>query len=868
MAKKLQSYFIYKIGSNRLKREKYNITLPLSEAFENGEVVRLSDCQLLRSIRRITNKKEYNPTLEKALKKLRNNKASKESVKKVREQIESQLFVDSIVYIEFNDARHYEKLITNGLFINGEEFVRLLSSAGNARKKTTMFCKKSIWEDLNYILDCGRDPEYKINPSKFSAYYSLCSSGGLEMQIPRIVIIDDKIVKRMTKVDFVSENPNPLEDPIVEEKEIEIEFNLWDGMALMSRTFANMIADTFELDFTPAGCVFRGSYLKGMMVTFDFKQFSEEYGVNKIIDIWGKSFDVNDVDVILTKSQMKLSGAYSSMEQYLNECKIRDFNWTISRTTPKIDSHTFDSNYQYLQVEDLDDYSIERLAQPTIDYLMNVSGLDWMSVVLFMIGDLEEKNISKEWFESLDPTVKQLLYKPESVNDKYIQNKLRRMLDKQITEACEGKLILNGSYQTMVSDPFGLAQWAFGLEVTGLLKGREFYSSYWNNKNISRVGAMRSPLTSGSEINILDLKNNEDMQKWYFYCGSGIIYNVWDESVLLHAGADFDFDIVATTDNQEIINNAPGGLPITYEKKTAPKEIINKDLLWKSDVRVFSNKIGYLTNLSTTMYSLLAKYNKDDKEYKTLMNRIKAATAEQSMVIDFGKGVEVMPIPVHWSTWQKWNDEDDVEEIELKKYYNTILAEQRPYFMIYTYNHKMKKYKEHVKIYNDYSQCHFGITLNELLREGSNGDTDKQKCIDFYYRYNPIIDSLSTMNKISHFIENKVKVKRNQSDLCWEFDVDAEKLEKMWNLYKVWNSDKSDENQYKYRLLADDISTNSKEIARLALMTNGRFANKVFADEILELFARQTIEIPVSSKNGDKLFCNKKYKIISFNLEE
>ena len=873
---KLQSYLVLKFKSARLKRSKYKVNLTIDEARSNGEIVRLGDCQLLNSIRSIVNRKEYSPVLEKRLRHLRKGKGYDERIKKLRSQIDESLFVPEIVYIEFDDARHYPKLIESGLFINGKKYVRLLSSAGNARKKTTMFCQEEIYEKLDYILDCGRDPEYKINPSKFNAYYSLSSSGGHSIDIPRIVVIPDCEVKRITPVDFVSENKNPLEDPIVEYKEVECTFNLFDGQGLMSRTFSNIIADRLELDYTPSAVIFRGAFQKGMLVTFDFKEFSKVYGVQQIKDIYGKVFDVGDVDVILSASQFKLSGAYQSTQQYLDECKKRNFKWTITRPTPEKDNNVTTSNYQYLQVLNLNDDDIEKLAQPTIQYLQNVSGLDWMSSVLFLMGGIEEKNLSKEWFDRLDPIVKQLLYKPEIISDKYIQNKLRRMLGKKVNEACEGKLLLDGNYSVMISDPFAQAQWAFGLQPIGLLGNREFYSAYWNEQKIDEIAAMRSPLTWESEVNILNLKKSKKMIDWYHYSTSGIIYNIYDNSTLIHAGNDFDFDIVATTSNQQIINGAMGGIPVLYEKKTAGKQRIEKSELWKADIRTFDNKIGFLTNLATTMFSIRARYKPEDEEYKILTNRLKTCCALQSMVIDYGKGIEVMPIPRHWATWNKWDDETaSEEEIELKKSHNKILAEQRPYFMIYTYPQKEKRYREHFQIYDAYSRCHFKMGIKELVSVGANGSEEKQKCIDFYFRYSPIIDTPSVMNKISHFVEGKVKPNRKISDFGWQFDVDGKKIERMNELYHSWKNERDIESEYSYshigatyRKLADDISINSKEIAKLALMTNRRFANSVFSEDILNLFKTIKMNIPVLCKDGDREFYGNKYKIIEFLLED
>ena len=81
----------------------------------------------------------------------------------------------------------------------------------------------------------------------------------------------------------------------------------------------------------------------------------------------------------------------------------------------------------------------------------------------------------------------------------------------------------------------------------------------------------------------------------------------------------FDFDILLTTNNQQIINGAFGGLPITYDKHPIKKIKINKKELYKFDKRAFDTRIGFITNISTSLYSMLNNFNKESKEYKKII---------------------------------------------------------------------------------------------------------------------------------------------------------------------------------------------------------------------------------------------------------
>ena len=51
-----------------------------------------------------------------------------------------------------------------------------------------------------------------------------------------------------------------------------------------------------------------------------------------------------------------------------------------------------------------------------------------------------------------------------------------------------------GNYQCMIADPYAQASHALGMGLTPLLNEHEHYSQYWNNKGVSRVVAVRSPI--------------------------------------------------------------------------------------------------------------------------------------------------------------------------------------------------------------------------------------------------------------------------------------------------------------------------------------------------------------------------------------
>lgn len=92
--------------------------------------------------------------------------------------------------------------------------------------------------------------------------------------------------------------------------------------------------------------------------------------------------------------------------------------------------------------------------------------------------------------------------------------------------------------------------------------------------------------------------------------------------------------IVFTTNNKVIIKNSFGGNPITYQKKLTEKKYIDTKDLFKADLLSFDSKIGYITNCSTTLYSMLSLFDKNSIEYNTIIHRLKECRVAQGNEID------------------------------------------------------------------------------------------------------------------------------------------------------------------------------------------------------------------------------------------
>jgi hypothetical protein len=899
--RKLQSFFIFKFESDRLREVNYTLNITLDQARKNNEVVRLGDSELLRAIRRIkgiTFEPEKLKELEQEKHKIstyQNTFENRHSLEEIDKLLDSILFVPEIFTVTFKDSRHYKKIIEQGgLTINNKKYVRLLAGSGMTRRSTVMFCQEDIYEELDSFLQNNYDKNYQINPSKYNAYYALAGSATLDISVPYFIIIPDCEIERITKVDYMQEVDDKT-DPIVSPKSMNVTFNLFDGQGLISPSYAEQWSHELELDYTPSAFVIRGAFLKGLLVTFDFQKLARTYSVKNITDIYGNIYDIRDIDVIISASQFKMWNAYSSIEEYKGKCQQNKFGWGITRVSPKVDKDFTFTTYQYIQNLNITTQEeIKNLCKKTVNWLSSVMGMDWKSTVLYLLGDIQENTIDEKWFNRLsDNLLKAIMIEPRILEDPYAKQHIARMINKKIHESYQGILLLDGNYQFMIADPYAQAQHAFGFEPKGLLAKDEHYSNYWNERKTQKVSAVRSPMTWRSENNILYLQNNSLLKTWYSHIYSGIIFNVHGTDFMSMSGADVDGDICMTTNQPEFVNgNYPEILPPAYNRQISEKKIINQKELWEFDAKTFKSKIGLTTNIGTNFFAMLSEFEPESDEYKAIINRIKICNCLQSMEIDRAKGIKTMSLPKWWTSWTKITEDMTPEEKERANFYNKIVCKKRPYFFKYLYSDNYgRKYNRHLENYDNYSAAKFGMGINDLLKLENKNDY-QNKITKNFSEYNVLLDNNYSVNQISHYMEKEIKIlkitlKNSKINYNEIFGTDTfivneniyKKLKELYNEFnhykKVNYSTKNIQNFYEimayFHRKAGKISNNLEELAKISLKINTKFAFQVFGQEIIEILLKRNynhIRIPVKDLSGEIKYMGSNYSIVRFILGE
>lgn len=543
------------------------------------------------------------------------------------------------------------------------EYVSEFCGASHSRTQKNLFVDRSIKDKLDDILLCGipKHTDYP-KPSKWNAYYALVTTNSKPVSTPNIVVIDDfeKLVAETVDVVKVTGTGEQKEYQVLPSIEKEIPILPFDGAGLVTPECAERWAE--ELDcrskrtdrrYIPSCFQFRClPALKGEAFIFDLKRFAREKGVSKIIDLGGKEWDIftDQIDIVVTKSQFKFWNLYlddagqfdcqkwkSAFEEEVHGYK-RTFNVVKYADAPEDLKNTSLLSYQPLQTLNFTADEAEQLVSDSVKVYQRITAS--VDEFLKYCGISEEAEYIKPYYQALQ-------YNHNLVNDEYVRAKMQNDIKCMKNELLSGKQRIHGHYEVFCPDIYGLAEYAFGLEVKGLLQRWNIYSRYWSEHGISEVDVIRNPHIA-MEHRICQVATSAEMQKWYKYQECTIVSSMNDTLALALSGADYDGDTVCTTDSLQIINavkremeSGNGNLIVKDgESGKELKSVIISDVpgLMEVNARGYKNNIGSVIDKATNLWTLLQLYP-ECRDY------IKIGTIVGAETIDFAKTGENAAFP-------------------------------------------------------------------------------------------------------------------------------------------------------------------------------------------------------------------------------
>jgi len=802
----LNLFYTLKLDVSKIIKDEYYVGISFVRAKEDGLIVSLGDNQIFEFIRNIygINYEELMDKIKKLnidknnFKKIEKSKENSKKIGIIQNKINELMFIPHIISVrcdtENATKKQYKDICKNGFRVKSEvnnkiydlKYKRLCAGAGQLRRNTAIFVNAELYDDLEKIMMCGLDKKKvgKMNLAKFSAYYALYASATNKVATPRICVVKDfKHILKDEKISWIYDSDDGEKD--IEVRNMEVEINAFDGSGIVCPEFAKVWQSNLKLDYMPSSFILRSAWIKGLVSVFDFKEFARLVAKKTfIVDAWGNKQYVKNIDVILTVSQFKMWKKYSSWEEYCGYHNKFGHVFGIARVNKKFDNIYTTMNYQYVQSNGFTNETICKLSDYSLDWVKKIMSGDELYTSLFLLGlqDDDDINVNKMENELGTYISKALMYNKDILNDEYIKMKINQTVQRKIDRLKIGKCLVEGSYEFAIPDLYAMAEHAFGMKPTGLLERKQCWSRRWVEKGSEKVAIMRSPLVAPAENQLTNIYSDEKCMYWFKYITSGIVTNVWDTTMNRCSDADYDGDLLLTSDDKYLINAVDDAqYPIMYEKSIIKEQMINPTSFANMDVKSFDTKIGFITNLASNFIAMLADYKEDSKEYKELRKRIDLLRYHQGVAIDSTKGDVFIPPPRKWSHKQRRLEildgmtKEEIDDINKKNvkidFENSICANRKPYFFTYVYPTLQQEYKDYKSVHNKFSRRVFGKKLNDLIY--SKEKTKKER--NFAYRYNrylPVLKNNCTMNALANYVEHaEFENKWAKSEIQFDYSI-------------------------------------------------------------------------------------------------
>lgn len=924
----LNQRYCYKINSDYIRRNKGKVEIKnIRKGIKNRFIVGIGDSDSTRNIRDIIDSEfneEYINKIREEIKKIRRSLDKSEDKNKLRlrlKELNNNLLEaslqDKICNVVFKTDSDYDKYSEEGFILNGKRYKPILGTPGGIKCNSVVFVEDSVNKELEKRINNGADFSIPTMPSKLMAYKALTFSSSTPVtNTHNILVVEDVETKFKDNVIHIKFDDNKIAPTVEEIEDYEVINNACDGCGLIRPKLANKWGMDLRLNYTPTSFVIRNAWLKGVVTAFDFEEYAnsrEDMRGKKVIDVWGKEWDLKDVDMIINRSMLKLSKHYKSLEHYLEECEKNNHGFSVTKYVhDEIDNERM-LNYQYIQCLNLSDEDIDNLLQKDITEIKEVIGDNYIKSILYGRGkDLNDRNV---WTDDIETRhINALMINKDCINDYYIRDRIRRSIQKRVNTLKTGKISVDGNYQVAIGEPVIQLENMFGLEPKGLLKSGEFYIEYWRDLGVDKVAAFRSPMSCKQNARVMEVCNRDEVVKWYGNFKNIIVFNAWDTTMAAMNGEDFDGDINFTTSN-EILIKGIYDLPTIFCEGKNSRKISNptKEDFMKAIKDGFGNKVGSVTNFGSSCYDKISLFEEGSEEYKELDYRIMCIQYLQQECIDSAKnGIPPRPIPNHWLNYSsvtlnvdKETGEilDDEEIMKWKEFNQKVLTEKKPYYFRYIYNDVNKEYLNYIKSMEINSLRNFRKSIEELISTENKTEAELD-FVKYYEKHMPVSNNPCIVNKIAAKVENvfdgDFKYSRKDNGFNYElyksndeYTPTNSEVKGIVNLYQEYkkaikNKDDSGDKENKknssieifdeIKMSASEIIANKQHLTNvlvdLAYKKNKiskSFVWSMVGEVIIENLLSKSnyiIEYPKRDSSGDIRFNGEKFKMTKLQVKE
>lgn len=532
------------------------------------------------------------------------------------------IFIIEITYYDIA-----QDLIVNGFDYNGKHYVYFSSSAGQIRTKKAVFVNEEKYNQCKNKLMCGLTIE-KINEkggmnvNKFLAYSALSNSAtdlwqdvfNKQFNIDQSIVVDDFETLVKCKVDNIDYQtyeitPNITQDMLIPHT---------DGCGMILQSYSNR------------NFMVRLPFIKGLLGSFDFRKFIAVNNCSPIVkDIWGKEHNVleEDIQIIFTKSQLKLYKFFNSWEEYKDNFKKYECEACVCNMEEDRISNAR-INYQMLQtLYSLTDDEVERICKQSNRNVTEVSNS--LENMLRFFG-VKNEDFDEEYKDNFQKALK--IY-PELLNDISNKEDLKDLKNSLIKAYRSGKLEVMGKFTFVLPDLYAFCERLFvGIEKPlGLLEKNEVFCSLYRSSK--ELDCLRSPslyVEHAIRNNVCNKKyRNQKLDNWF---QTNAIYTSTHDLISRVLQFDVDGDKLLVLAQKLIIDIAKrhmeGINPLYYEMKRAKAEEINFKNMYEGLILAFTGgNIGAISNDITKIWS-------QDKIGETELKAVRWLSMETNFTID------------------------------------------------------------------------------------------------------------------------------------------------------------------------------------------------------------------------------------------
>ena len=607
---------------------------------------------------------------------------------------------DAFIKVSFTNQKARVFFYKNPVFVDGKEYVMYKRSASSSRQGNVLFIRSDLFEKMDRWSNCGIDLSNLENREKvsknflaFQAYKALTLSGCenfIHLNPKSILIIDDLYSTFSTLALSVSDKEPTTEvyNLLDIDKKIfayesfdnKIKNCIWDGQGFLDDSVFEYpdIDNRSELDKyqNNSMMILRNRFFKSCVFRTRLQKWFQDNGLFGEIekDSSGRPTRLNGYTEATNYEDIKMVVTYSSLKyiKFFNNpiTAIKKWMSTVNelfgivktdKPTPYFGGKYVRTNYQLLNTIYMTEENTLKFLEQNKKMIEKV-GTDSKAFITYVeccsgrIDDItEEKEIDGDkLFDSpfedgddyFDPRL-EVCRELVKLNSKFDNTSFYRVFIrkylKQLSKNIEiGKVLIQGTYATIVSNPFEMLKYIvkqYNINVgecgEPLMRG-ELYSKFFAD-GIDILGS-RSPHILPGNILVTENKHNYEIDDYFVFNPQIVCINSIG-SLILHRlnGSDQDGDTILLTNNEVLVNEARRFNNRLFMKFTVPVNCISEaektdyikkgkvdiSRFAKADHKLSNNLIGAIVNLSQKYNSILwdtfvRKYNDDSRQMHKL----------------------------------------------------------------------------------------------------------------------------------------------------------------------------------------------------------------------------------------------------------